>query len=130
MISKGLAAKWVGGAATLALGSALAVAQYGPGQNQGQYQGGYDDQHWGHGPQGYSDQYHEQQGHPMLGARQGWVAGQAQGESDRQRGHSFRPTQVDTYKHVPRSPDGYPRDQFKNEYRDAFVRGYGHGYGR
>ncbi len=126
MILKGLFAKLAVSAATFALGSALAVAQYGPAQ----YQGGYDDQHWGRGPEGYGDQYHEQQGRPMLGARQGWVAGQAQGESDRQQGHSFRPTHVDTFKHVPRSPDGYPRDQFKNEYRDAFVRGYQHGYGR
>jgi len=126
MISKGLAAKWIAGAATFTLGSALAVAQYGPGQ----YRGGYDDQHRDRSPQSYSDQYHEQGDRPTLSAQQGWVAGQAQGESDREQGHSFRPTQVDTFKHVPRSPDGYPRDQFKNEYRDAFVHGYQRGYGR
>ncbi len=107
-------------AATAVLGSAMAMALP---------QGQYDDQHWGHGPDGYADQYHEQQGRPMLGARQGWLAGQAQGESDREHGHSNRPTHVDTYKHVPDSPQGYPRDQFKNEYRDAFIKGYEHAYG-
>ena len=116
--------KWMGkvaaALATAALGSTLAVAQYGPGQ--------YDDQHWGNGPAGYADNYHEQQGHPMLGARQGWAAGQAQGQSDREHGHSNRPTQVDTYKHISDSPGGYPRDQFKQEYRDAFVKGYERGY--
>ncbi len=105
--------------------------QYGNGQSgNGQYQGPYDDQHWGRGPQGYSDNYHEQQGRPMYGARQGWAAGMAQGESDRQHGHSFRPTKVDTYKNVPSSPSGYSRDQFKQEYRDAFVKGYQRGYGQ
>jgi hypothetical protein len=65
----------------------------------------------------------------MLGARQGWAAGVAQGQSDQQQGHSYRPTHVDTFRHVPDSPGGYPRDQFKQEYRDAFVKGYGRGYG-
>jgi hypothetical protein len=101
-------------AAPMLLGAALlapaALAQYGP------------------PPEGYGQYYHEQQGHPMFGARQGWAAGIAQGQSDRQQGHSNRPTHVDTYRHVPRSPDGYPRDQFAHEYRDAFVRGYERGY--
>ena len=109
-------------AATTILGSAMAMAQYGPPPGQ------YDDQHWGHGPDGYADQYHEQEGHPMLGARQGWLAGTAQGQSDREHGHSNRPTHVDTYKHVPDSPQGYPRDQFAHEYRDAFIKGYERAY--
>ncbi len=104
----------------LALGGSIAIAQ--PPQ--------YDDQHWGHGPDGYADAYHEDPGHPMMGARQGWAAGLAQGQSDRDHHHSFRPTNVDTYKHVPDSPGGYPRDRFKQEYREAFVKGYSHGYGR
>ena len=109
---------WVGEAvaalATLTLGGAMAVAQYG---QYGPPPGG-----------GYGEVYHEPQGHPMLGARQGWIAGRAQGESDRQYGHSNRPTKVDTFKHVPNSPEGYPRDQFKQEYRDAFIKGYERGY--
>ncbi len=116
------------GAALVSVGGTLALAQYGPPRDQ--YQGQYDDQHWGRGPQGYNDYYHEQQGHPMMGARQGYAAGMAQGQDDREHGHSFRPTHVDTYKNVPSSPGGYPRDQFKREYRDAFMKGYSRGYGR
>ena len=124
IIGKNKAGKFAGALAAIVLGGAMAQAQYAQGQGQ------YDDQHWGHGPDGYGDQYHEQDGHPMLGARQGWMAGEAQGEADRQHGHSNRPTHVDTYKHVPDSPQGYSRDQFKQEYRDAFVKGYEHGYNR
>ena len=104
------------GLAGFVLSGALAFAQY------GQY---------GPPPQdGYGNYYHEQQGYPRLGARQGWIAGIAQGQSDRQYGQEFRPTKAAAYKHVPRSPQEYSRDEFKNEYRDAFVRGYSHGYGR
>ncbi len=110
------------GAALLALAGTVAVAQNG-------YQGQYDNQHWGRGPQGYADNFPEQGG-PQLGARQGWQAGFDQGQSDRQHGHSFRPTNVDAYKHVPDSPHDYPRNQFKDEYRQGFVKGYSRGYGR
>lgn len=120
MIKQGWTVKMAGAAAAFALAGAMAFAQNGQ----------YDDQHWGNGPNGYGDAYHEQQGRPMYGARQGWTAGFAQGQADKEHGHSFRPTQVNTYKHVPDSPQGYPRDQFKQEYRDAFVKGYSHGYGR
>ncbi len=51
------------------------------------------------------------------------------GVSDRRTGHSFRPTHLDEYKHVPDSPPGVPRDEFKHFYREAFVRGYQRGYG-
>ena len=119
-------------AVSAALSGSMAIAQYGPPRDgdRGGYQGQYDDQHWGHGPDGYADAYNEQGGRPMMGARQGWVAGMAQGQSDREHGHSYRPTHVDTFKHVPESPEGYSRDQFKQEYRDAFVKGYSRGYGR
>ncbi len=110
------------GAATLALGGAVAIAQNG-------YQGQYDNQHWGHGPQGYTESFPEQGG-PQIGARQGWQAGFQQGQSDREHGHSFRPTDVDAYKHIPHTPSGYSGDQFKNEYRQGFVKGYSKGYGR
>ena len=129
MIRKAL--KTAVAAAALTLGGAFAHAQYGPGPYPGQYayQGGYDDQHWGRGPAGYVQIYPEQPGQPRLGARQGWVAGLAQGQSDRAYGHSYRPTHVDTFKHVPRCPQDYTRDLFKQEYRDAFVHGYQRGYG-
>ena len=97
----------------LVVGCASALAQYGPPP-----------------PGAYVQFYREQSGQPLLGARQGWIAGLAQGQSDREYGHSFRPTHVDTFKHVPRSPQDYPKDQFRQEYREAFIRGYEHGYGR
>ena len=114
--SKDRGVKVAAGFAGFVLGGALAFGQY------GQY---------GPPPQnGYGNYYHEQPGYPHLGARQGWIAGMAQGQSDREYAHDFRPTKAAAYKHVPRSPQDYPRDEFKNEYRDAFVRGYSHGYGR
>jgi hypothetical protein len=94
-----------------AAGAAVAAAQYGPPPGDG-----------------YAQYYHEQ-GRPMVGARMGWQAGFAQGRSDRLHGHSFRPTHTDQFKNVPESPEGYPRDRFKHEYRDAFIRGYQRGYG-
>ena len=116
----------------LAFGGTAAFAQNGYG-NQGGYQGGngsqYDNDHWGRGPQGYANDYPEQGG-PQFGARQGWQEGFRMGESDRQHGHSFRPTQLDEYKHIPSTPRGVNHDQFKNDYREGFVKGYSRGYGR
>ncbi len=63
-------------------------------------------------------------------ARQGYSAGFSQGESDFREHHSYRPTKVDTYKHVPESPKDFNRDDFKRAYREAFERGYAKGYGR
>ena len=79
---------------------------------------------------GYDQSFHEQPNHPMVGARMGWQAGFAQGQSDREHGHSYRPTHTDQYKDVPDAPEGYPHDVFKNEYRRGFMKGYAHGYGR
>ncbi len=118
-------------AAILSMGGTLALAQYDHhDRHQDQYQDQYQGQYQGPGADGYNQAYREQPGHALPGARQGWAAGFAQGQSDRDHHHSFRPTHVDTYKHVPDSPGGYSRDQFKNEYRDAFVKGYSRGYGR
>ncbi len=110
--------KSVAGLAVLLLSGTAAFAQY------GQYR------QYGPPQEGYGSYYREQGNRPLLGARQGWIAGLAQGQSDREYGHSFRPTKVNTYKHVPDAPQGYPRDAFKNEYRDAVIKGYSHGYGR
>ena len=105
---------WILGATCLmTLGGGAALAQYGPPPGDG-----------------YGQYYHESPGHPMPGARMGWQAGFAQGRSDRMAGHSYRPTHTDQFRNVPEAPEGYPRDQFKHEYRDAFMKGYAHGYGR
>jgi hypothetical protein len=112
MKNKAFALKLAGLAASIALCGGIAVAQYGPPPANG-----------------YEQAYHEG-GHANVGARMGWQAGFAQGQSDREHGHSFRPTHTDQYKDVPRAPEDYPKGRFKHEYRDAFVKGYAHGYGR
>ena len=118
--------------ALLALDGTAALAQNGYG-NQGAYQGGnggqYDNDRGSRGPQGYGNDY-PGQGNAQPGMREGWQEGLRMGQSDRQHGHSFRPTQLDEYKHIPDSPRGYNRDQFKNDYRQGFVKGYSRGYGR
>lgn len=88
----------------------------------------YDERTW-NAPRGYND-YYQENGNANMAARQGYAAGFGQGESDFREHHSFRPTQVDTYKHVPESPKGFNRDDFKRTYREAFERGYSKGYGR
>lgn len=88
----------------------------------------YDERTW-NAPRGYNDYYREN-GNANMVARQGYAAGFSQGESDYREHHSFRPTKVDTYKHVPESPKEFNRDDFKRLYREAFERGYAKGYGR
>ncbi len=80
-------------------------------------------------PRGYND-YYQENGSANMVARQGYAAGFNQGESDFREHHSFRPTKVDAYKHVPESPKGFNRDEFKRTYRESFERGYSKGYGR
>jgi hypothetical protein len=119
--------------AALALGSTLGIAQYGP--QYGPPQGPpppyrqWDDAHWGNGPQGYVE-YYQEQGRPNFGARRGYSIGFEMGVSDRRTGHSYRPTHLDEFKHVPGSPPDVPRGEFKHFYREAFVRGYQRGYGQ
>ncbi len=112
MHNKTFAVKLAGLAASIALCGGIAVAQYGPPPGNG-----------------YNQEYHEG-GRANVGARMGWAAGFGQGRSDREHGHSFRPTHTDQYKDVPHAPEHYPKGRFKRQYRDAFVRGYEHGYGR
>ena len=90
--------------------------------------GAYDQGSW-NAPRGYND-YYQENGSPNMSARQGYAAGFSQGESDFREHHSFRPTKVDTYKHVPESPQDVNRNEFKRTYREAFERGYSKGYGR
>ncbi len=116
--------------ASLALTGILSVSQtliaQGP-QSPG-YGDRNDDRSW-HAPRGYDD-YYQENGNANMVARQGYAAGFSQGESDFREHHSFRPTKVDTYKHVPDSPKQFNRDDFKRLYREAFERGYAKGYGR
>ncbi len=88
----------------------------------------HDDSHWNE-PRGYGDFYHEN-GRANPAARQGYEAGFGQGESDARGHHSYRPTHVDTYKHVPDSPGDHNRGDFVRAYREAFMHGYAKGYGR
>jgi hypothetical protein len=65
-------------------------------------------------------------------ARFGTEDGQVLGRSDRQSGHSSRPTEWKAYRdadHGMSSASGYSSDQYKEEYRQAFVAGYNQGYG-
>ena len=86
----------------------IASAQYGPGYRyQQQYDSPDNAGHWG-----YQDGYND-------------------GSHDRATGHSFRPAHDAAYKHAPEY--GHPpinRDEYKNIYREAYVRGYEKGYGR
>jgi hypothetical protein len=78
-------------------------------------------------PRGYDGYYHEN-GAPNMAARQGYAAGFDQGQSDFRLHHSFRPTHVDTYKHVPNSPQAINRKDFERMYHEAFERGYSEGF--
>lgn len=129
--------------AALALGGILSASQtivaqgypyssgqdrYPAAQDRGQDRDRYNDRNW-NAPRGYND-YYQENGSSNMVARQGYAAGFSQGESDFREHHSFRPTKVDSYKHVPESPHEFNRDDFKRLYRQAFERGYSKGYGR
>jgi hypothetical protein len=107
----------------LAGSCAGAFAQYGPPPQYGpQYMPAPQSSYW--------QQYHEDRV-PNYAARWGFHAGEVNGQRDRDTGHSYRPAHDDAYKHVP-SSNGIPipRDEFKNIYRDAYIKGYSAGYGR
>ena len=117
--------------AALALSGILSASQtliaQGP-QDYQEHHDRYDDRNW-NAPRGYND-YYQENGNANMVARQGYAAGFSQGESDFREHHSYRPTKVDSYKHVPESPKEFNRDDFKRTYREAFERGYSKGYGR
>lgn len=84
---------------------------------------------------GYNDpqpgSYYRESDYAVEHARQaGYQDGVAEGERDRATGHSFRPTHSDRYEDAPDHGDrvGLRRDDFKNLYRQAFLRGYDRGY--
>jgi hypothetical protein len=78
---------------------------------------------------GYGADYQQQS--PDDPAHWGYQDGFNDGTHDRATGHSFRPTHDSAYKRAPEY--GHPpmnRDEYKNLYREAYVRGYEKGYGR
>jgi hypothetical protein len=80
---------------------------------------------------GYGSSYQQQNESPDYAAHWGYQDGFADGSHDRATGHSFRPTHDSAYKHAPEY--GHPpirRDEYKNIYREAYLRGYEKGYGR
>ncbi len=63
----------------------------------------------------------------------GYQDGVQAGQRDRSSGHSYRPYQWEAYKDADHgwSSSGYrSKDQYKQEYRQAFVDGYDQGFGR
>jgi hypothetical protein len=77
-------------------------------------------------PRGYDEAYPEN-GTPNMVARQGYAAGFNQGEADASRGKKFQPTESDAYEHA-QIPKGMNHDEFKQSFREAFVKGYTNGY--
>jgi hypothetical protein len=77
-------------------------------------------------PRGYETAYPEN-GSPNMVARQGYAAGFNQGQADASRGKKFKPTDSDAYEHA-KIPKGMDKDRFKQEFREAFVKGYSNGF--
>jgi len=96
-----------------------------PGYSNGSYNNG-----------GYNNgQYGGQYGNQGNGNAQrfGYQDGQQAGQRDRQSRHSYRPTEWEAYKdadHGMSSSNGYrSSDDYKRDYRQAFMNGYNQGYG-
>jgi hypothetical protein len=87
---------------------------------------------WNNGSWGYGNGSYGNGGYGNSGyARQGYIDGMNDGSSDRQSGHSFRPTEWAGYKHADRgysSASGMSKDQYKQAYRDSYMQGYQRGY--
>jgi hypothetical protein len=62
----------------------------------------------------------------------GYRDGLAQGEHDRTEGKKFRPEKSDRYEHADHAyhKEFGPKDSYKREYRQAFIRGYDDGFGQ
>ena len=85
----------------------------------------HDDANW-QAPRGYDEAYPEN-GTPNMVARQGYAAGFNQGMADASRGKKFEPTDNQAYGKAI-IPKGMNSDDFKQQYREAFVKGYTNGY--
>jgi hypothetical protein len=77
-------------------------------------------------PRGYDAAYPES-GTPNMVARQGYAAGFSQGQADASRGKKFKPTESDAYDHA-KIPKGMDKDEFKEQFRVSFVKGYTSGF--
>jgi hypothetical protein len=107
-------------ACTLSLGATQPVRAQEMGAQQS------DDSRGWQAPRGYDEAYPES-GKPNMVARQGYAAGYNQGQADASRGKKFKPTESDAYEHA-KIPRGMNKDTFKQEFREAFVKGYSNGY--
>ncbi len=85
----------------------------------------YDSGDW-EAPRGYVTAYPEN-GSPNMVARQGYSAGFNQGQADASRGKKFNPTDNDAYGKAV-IPKGMDHEAFKQEFREAFVKGYANGF--
>ena len=85
----------------------------------------YDSPNW-QAPRGYDTAYPES-GTPNMVARQGYAAGFVQGQADLARGQTFRPTENHAYAHA-RIPKGMDKDQFHQQFKESFVKGYSNAY--
>jgi hypothetical protein len=85
----------------------------------------YDSPSW-QAPRGYDEAYPEN-GTPNMVARQGYAAGYNEGLADASRGKKFEPTDNKAYAKAI-IPKGMNKDDFKQQYREAFVKGYTRGY--
>lgn len=109
------------GLAGAVLSCALLIAPHSWAQDQDEY----NSPSW-HGPRGY-DQAYPENGHPNMVARQGYASGFNEGQADAAKGKKFSPTDNKAYS-KPVIPQGMNKDELKQQYREAFVKGYTAGY--
>lgn len=85
----------------------------------------YDSASW-QAPRGYDEAYPEN-GTPNMVARQGYAAGFNEGQADAARGKKFSPTDNKAYTKAV-IPKGMDKNDFRQRFREAFVKGYSNGY--
>jgi hypothetical protein len=85
----------------------------------------YDASNWS-APRGYDMAYPEN-GTPNMVARQGYAAGFNEGQDALDHGRKFDPQDNKSYGKAV-IPKGMDKNQFKQEYREAYVKGYTNAY--